>query len=99
MGGDPAAVPPVPVDQLGGNGGGRGQLIDQTQPGELADGVAGQPDRSANLGQLGGLLKHVGLQAALAEREAEGQPSDTSSDNADTQDGHGHSLLNILALC
>ena len=65
MGRDTAAVLPVPVDQLRRDGGGCRQLIEQAQPGILPDPVARQPDRRANLSQLLGLLKHVGLQAAF----------------------------------
>jgi len=47
VGRDAAAVLPVPVDELGGDGGGRGQLVEQAQPGELPDPVARQADRAA----------------------------------------------------
>ena len=63
LGGDAVAVAPVPVDQLGRNGRGRGQLVDQAQPRVLAQGVGRQRDRGPDLGQFGGLLEHVGVVA------------------------------------
>ena len=51
-----------------------GQLGGQTQPRVLADRVGGQGDGRPDLGQLGGLLEHVRLDAALLQRKAEGQP-------------------------
>ena len=82
---DPARRPPVPVDQLGGDGGVGGQLVRQTQPRELADRVGGQGDGGTDLGQLGRLLEHVRLDAALLQGEAEGQPPDAGAD-----DRHAH---------
>ena len=90
VGGDPVAVAPVPVDQLGGDGGGRGQLVDQTQPRVLAQRVGRQRDRGPDLGQFGGLLEHVGPQAALPQCEAQGQPPDAGTDNGHPQTRFTH---------
>ena len=80
----------MPVDQLGGDRGVGGQLGGQTQPRVLADGVGGQGDGRPDLGQLGGLLEHVRLDAALLQREAEGQPPDAGTDDRYAQLGISH---------
>ncbi len=80
---DATAVPPTPVDQLGGFGrdgrrsrrAGRGAA----DPGR----VGGQRHRRADFGQLGGLLEDIRRHAALPQREREGQPA-----NAAAGDGH-----------
>jgi hypothetical protein len=82
---DPAAVPPVPVDQLGRDGGHTSEVVGQAEPPELPDGVGGQRDRRADLGELRGLLEDAGDHAPFPQRQCEGQAPHARSDDGDAQ--------------
>ena len=78
---DPIAVPPVPVDQLGRGGGGLGILVEDAEPPEQPRRVRRLGDGGADLGQLGSRLEDLRRHALLAQRESQGQSTDSATDD------------------
>ena len=59
----------------------RARSLAQAQVLEHPRRVGGQADRRADLAQFGGLLEHLGGDAALAQQERQREPADTSPDD------------------
>ena len=78
-----AAVAAVAMDEPGGFGRHPGQVLTQAQVPEHPGGVGGQADRGAGLVEFGGLLEHLGGDAALPKQERQREPADAGPDDHD----------------
>jgi len=76
-----AAVAAVAMDEPGGFGRYPGEVLAQAQVPEHPGGVGGQADRRPGLVQFGGLLEHLGGDAALPKQERQREPADPGPDD------------------